>query len=312
MEIKKDILLADWTWWKVGGRAQFFCQPSSIQELNQALAWAQAKNLEVTALGGGTNVLISDKGVSGLVVSLRDLRGIEYEHVEPPKDSGSKGLTSGELQLVVLAGTSKAELLRVFLKYKLAPALFLCGLPGDVGGGVVMNAGVSEDIQPREFCELVDWIEVLKGPEGIAGDLQRYQAKDLNWSYRHSSGWQPGVIVRVGLKWPLVEVPDISHLIKQATRRRLQRQPLNLPSCGSVFKNPEGHKAGALIEQCGLKGYRVGGVQVSEKHANFIVNTDRGTASDVHTVIQHVKSQVMAKFNVQLEAEVRYIGNWEI
>jgi UDP-N-acetylmuramate dehydrogenase len=214
----------------------------------------------------------------------------------------------GRLLIDALAGTGKSELVKQFLKRKLAPALFLCGLPGDVGGGIVMNAGVSEAIAPREFVEITDWIEVL--------DLQtlkvrRLKKSEIQWTYRHSEGWQPGVVVRAGVSWPLTPDEGLPRKVKDATKNRLQKQPLDLPSCGSTFKNPDGAKAGALIDQAGLKGYQVGGAQVSPKHANFIVNVGGATASDVKTIIDHVQSTIEHRTCIRLQTEVKFLGRWK-
>jgi UDP-N-acetylmuramate dehydrogenase len=211
--------------------------------------------------------------------------------------------------MVGLAGCPKAEPLKHFLREKLAPAVFLCGLPGDLGGGVVMNAGVGDAITPREFVESVEFVEVMR----LAGGrpvIIRLRAEDLQWSYRHCSGWEPGIIVRVGLRWPLGADADVPQRVREATRRRLERQPLQEPSCGSVFKNPVGAKAGALIEQAGLNGLRLGGAQVSEKHANFIVNRGGASAADVDKLIKTVQAEVFRKAGIKLECEVRYLGRW--
>lgn len=294
MEIREKVLLKDYAWWKIGGPADFFCEPSSIANVREALQFAQSRGAPVTILGGGTNVLISDAGVEGLVICMKKLAGVEV--VE--KD--------GRLVMTALAGSAKAELTKQFLKRRLAPALFLCGLPGDVGGGVVMNAGVAERIVPREFVEITDWIEVL-GEDLL---IHRFTGAQLKWTYRHSSGWQPGVIVRVGVSWDLTPDSEIPVKVKEATKNRLARQPLDLPSCGSTFKNPEGGKAGALIEGAGLKGYTVGGAQVSPKHANFIVNIGGARAADVRAIISHVQSEVKSKSGFTLETEVKLLGRW--
>lgn len=297
MEISKKVSLKELAWWKIGGPADYFCQPKTIEEVREAIRTARDKGWLITVLGGGTNVLISDQGVEGLVICMKQLTGIErYD-------------SNGLINLSVLAGTPKSDLTKIFMKARLAPALFMCGLPGDVGGGVVMNAGVAEQVVPREFVEITDWIEYfdLNDPEL---KLIRKTKDELKWKYRASAGWQPGIVVRAGFSWPLEEDPEIPNKVREATRNRLQRQPLELPSCGSTFKNPEGHKAGALIDQAGLKGFRIGGAQVSPKHANFIVNTGGATAADVSSIIKHVKSEVKAKFNVELETEVRFLGRW--
>lgn len=297
MEVKQNESLASWTWWKVGGAADHFCLPRTIEEVIQALRWAKDNNVNWTVLGGGSNVLISDQGIEGLVICLREFTGVE----EKIKDN--------TLFINALAGTAKSELLKVFLKHKLAPALFLSGLPGDVGGGVVMNAGVSEDVLPKEFNEIVHSFKVVSTADDRF-EVKSFFKSDVEWHYRHSEGWQPGIVVEAELCWPLQPDEEIMKKVKLATRNRLMKQPLNFPSCGSVFKNPPGHKSGALIEQSGLKGFSIGGAQVSEKHANFIINTGEAKASDVHQVIEHVKAEVKKKFSVSLQTEVRYLGRW--
>jgi UDP-N-acetylmuramate dehydrogenase len=297
MEIREKVLLKDWAWWKIGGPADFFCLPTSVEQVREAIQFARTRNLPVTLLGGGTNVLIHDDGVEGLVICMKQLRALEQRD------------DNGKLIIEALAGTPKSELTKIFMKRKMAPALFLCGLPGDVGGGVVMNAGVGEQIVPREFVEITDWVEFIRFDDP-AMSVQRKTKKELQWSYRHTDGWQPGVIVRAGFSWPLEYDDQIPLKVKEATKNRLLRQPLELPSCGSTFKNPEGGKSGALIEQAGLKGYKVGGAQVSPKHANFIVNTGGATARDVITIIRHVQSEVKARFGFALETEVKFLGRW--
>lgn len=295
MEIREKVSLKEWTFWKIGGLADYFCMPSSIDGVREALEFARARGLPVTVLGGGTNVLVSDEGIAGLVIGMKCLTGVSVLERD------------GRIFIEALAGTAKSELTKIFLKRKLAPALFLCGLPGDVGGGVVMNAGVAEGIEPREFVEITDWIEYLNTE---TFELKRKTGAELQWTYRHSSGWQPGVIVRIGMSWSNVVDEQVPRKVKDATKNRIDRQPLELPSCGSTFKNPVGGKAGALIEQAGLKGYKHGGAEVSTKHANFIVNRGGATAADVRHIIEHVRSEVKAKSGFELETEVKFLGRW--
>jgi UDP-N-acetylmuramate dehydrogenase len=292
IEIKNNVPLAPLTSWLVGGPAEYLCFPKTIEEVQEAQLWAQQKQLSITVLGGGSNVLISDKGISGLVIALKNFAGTSIRE------------NQGRLEITALAGTGKSELLKIFLKYKLAPALFLAGLPGDVGGGIVMNAGVAESFKPREFVEITDWIEVLK-PDG---SMQRLTNQQISWSYRHSSGWQPGIVVRAGFSWHLEVNPTILDQVKQANKIRLSKQPLDMPSCGSVFVNPSGHKAAQLIDSCGLKGFAVGDAQVSLKHANFIVNKGQAKASDILQVIEHVQRTVLQNKGVGLKTEVVRLG----
>ena len=296
--ISENIRLAPFTSWQVGGVADFFCTPTKTEEIIEAQTWAQGKNFPITVLGGGSNVLVSDHGVRGLTICLKNFSGIKIED------------TPTEIKLECFAGTSKSELLKIFLKFKLAPALFLAGIPGDVAGGIVMNAGVAESFTPREFVEITDWIEVLRP----TGALEKISAKQLQWSYRHCVGWAPGIIARVGLRWPNQPDDSILDQVRNANKVRLSKQPLDKPSCGSVFVNPPGHKAAQLVDSCGLKGYTVGQAQVSLKHANFIVNlgdtTHGASATDIWQVIQHVQKTVLQQTQVQLKTEVIRLGEW--
>ena len=294
LKILNNVNCSEYTSWLVGGEAEYFCMPENLDQLQEALAYANSRQLPMTILGGGSNVLISDRGIPGLTICLRKLSGVHSE------------IKQGQLYIQALAGTAKSELLKIFLKNKLAPALFLAGLPGDVGGGVVMNAGVAENFAPREFMEFVDSVEVMDKE----GQIHHLNKSELKVSYRHTDGWQPHIIVRVHMSWPLQIVEDVLTKVKEANKSRLSKQPLDLPSCGSVFKNPEGFKAAQLIDQCGLKGFRIGDAQVSLKHANFIVNLGQASATDIWSVILHVQLTVLREKNVQLKTEVVRLGRW--
>lgn len=171
-----------------------------------------------------------------------------------------------------------------------------------------MNAGVAEAFHPREFMELVDSIDVMN----TKGELKNIKKSDLKISYRHTDGWQPDIVAKVYLSWPYEQNPMILQQVRDANKIRLSKQPLDMPSCGSVFKNPEGHKSAQLIDQCGLKGFRLGDAQVSLKHANFIVNVGEATAADTWKVIQHVKKTVKEQKGVDLVTEVIRLGQWKI
>jgi UDP-N-acetylmuramate dehydrogenase len=295
MKIEKNVSLSPYTSWLVGGPAEHFCLPTSLSEVEEALQFCKREGMPFSVLGGGSNVLISDSGIPGLTIGLKNLSGAQTKVEE------------GRLSIEALSGTSKSELLKIFLKNKLPPALFLAGLPGDVGGGVVMNAGVAESFVPREFVEITDWIDVLR-PNG---SMQRLKKDELKWNYRHCEGWQPGIILKVGMSWK--NIPDDSILVqvKSANHTRLSKQPLDMPSCGSVFVNPPGHKAAMLIDSCGLKGYTFGRAQVSLKHANFIVNLGGATGKEIWSVILHVKKTVKDQTGVDLKTEVVRLGKWQ-
>jgi UDP-N-acetylenolpyruvoylglucosamine reductase len=297
--VQENISLKELNWWKVGGHAEYFSSPSTIDELKEVVLWAASLKLPLAVISGGSNILVQEGLVKGLVLSMHGLKGIE--RVE----------TGDSVVVHCLAGTPKSDVAKVFLQNRLAPAVFLTGIPGDMGAGVVMNAGIGESRVPREFCEIVKSIEVLRLNEATQSfELVTIHGADITWEYRHSSGWQPGLIVRVAVGWthqPDMQVPKD---VVMQTRKRVSTQPLDLPNCGSVFRNPLGHKSAQLIESCGLKGFRIGGAAVSQKHSNFIVNDQGATAQDIHQVIQHVRSTVLKNTGVQLKAEVVYIGDW--
>ena len=294
LNILKNVKLAPYTSWLIGGPAEFFCLPADVEQLKAALQYAAENHLKTTVLGGGSNILISDLGIKGLTICLRRFTEINSE------------IRDNKIFIDCLAGTAKSELLKLFLKHKLAPALFLAGLPGDVGGGIVMNAGVAEMFEPREFMELVDSVEVMTE----TGDIKILEKSGLKISYRHTTGWQPHILIRAKLSWSYKQDEQILTKVRDANRVRLSKQPLDLPSCGSVFQNPEGHKAAQLIDSCGLKGFQIGQAQVSIKHANFIVNVGNASATDTWNLILHVQKTVKEKTNADLTTEVKRIGEW--
>ncbi len=294
MDIREKENLKQWSWWKVGGIADYFCQPKNEEELKEVIFWAKKNNLPVSILGGGTNVLISDEGVEGLVISTCKLTKIDCK------------IEDEHIHITAESGVSKSQIMILFKKYKLTPALFLTGLPGDVGGGLVMNAGVSgKKIKPSEFSEIINWFDVMTF-EGV----KRFYKKDIEWGYRFTSGWGEGVILRVNFIWPMEQERDLNQYIKSELKKRRETQPLEWPSCGSVFKNPYPRYAGDLIEQSGLKGFQKGGAIISEKHGNFIINKDDASAKDIDYLVKKIRQVVHQKFNILLKPEIHYLGRW--
>lgn len=293
----KNKSLKEFTSWKVGGEAEFYAEPKNIEELKTVFLESHKRGLKFTVLGGGTNVLISDRGIKGLVIHTHKLVGVETKE------------TAETVVVEALAGTPKAEVLKVFLKLRLQPAVFLAGLPGDMAGGVVMNAGVGHQVKPREFVDIIDSFDTLCIEKGVVVE-KSFHKDDVHWDYRKSSQWQPGIITKVRVFWPNEPSEQVLKSVREGNKRRKETQPLAFPSCGSVFKNPEGDHAGRLIEAAGLKGFSIGGAQVSEKHANFIVNTGRATAAEVHQLINHVQKSVQEKQGILLTNEVVYCGDW--
>lgn len=291
MKIEENINLSIYTSWKTGGLAEYVAFPKTVDDVKEAFVFAKKNNLKITVMGHGTNLLISDDGIKGLVINTRKLSGVD------------SSFHNGCLKIKALAGTLKSEILKAFLKHKLSPAIFLAGIPGDVGGGVVMNAGIGEDVMPREFVEITEWIRVVNGEKDTV-----YKCGDLKWSYRTCEGWKPGVIVEVGLRWVGEAEESILEKVKAVNKRRLTSQPLELSNCGSVFQNPLPQKAGALIEAAGLKGFQIGGAQISKKHANFIVNIDNATSADIYKLMTTVQSKVYEASGIKLKPEVVRLG----
>jgi len=282
---KFDEPLKRYTAWKIGGPADALVEPKSVEELTEAVEKAREHGVPVTILGGGTNVLIQDGGVRGLTVRLaKSLTNVEMEDTRVTADAG--------VLYPVLANTTAAR--------GLAGLQFATGIPGTVGGAVYMNAGA----YGSETTEVLDWADVFRD-----GGIVRMNNKDLGLAYRKSilhdhPGW---LVLRAGYTLKLGNPDELKAQIKQYRAQRMTGSP-NKPSCGSTFKRPEGDFPGRVIEAAGLKGTRVGDIEVSPVHANYLVNLGGGTAKDVLELIQRVRETVREKMGVDLETEVRVIG----
>ncbi len=270
----------------IGGPADYLAQPQSVEELQALLLKAKELSLPVTVMGNGSNLLVRDKGIRGLVIKLGNaLMGIAQE--------GNR-LTFGSGVALALAGSKAAEL-------GLTGMEFACGIPGSIGGAVFMNAGAYDG----EMAQIVTEITVLTP----TNELQRLTATELDFAYRHSALQGSGLLV-VSVTVELQPCSQEAIYAKMADfkQRRSSKQPLELPSAGSTFKRPKGYFAGTMIDQAGLKGYTVGGAQVSTKHAGFVVNIGGATAADVLQLIENVQKIVQEKYGVLLEPEVLVVG----
>lgn len=305
--------------WRVGGEAQFFAEPQSIDELKELCLWSSFFKVNVHILADGTNLLVSDKPLKALVLSLKKLR----TSADVIQNLEGKAVTK-DLSFSLLAGTPKQALFSICLKHNLPASIFLVGLPGSVGGGVVMNAGVGFDTFPREFNDIVDWVEVLSFNKNLnTFNLTRYSNQDLLWGYRFCKNWKSknsstiDIITEVGFSFPKEEFNKtvqknqiILQKVKEAQVFRKTKQPINAFNCGSVFKNPKNYSAGALIDSSGLKLFSIGGASVSALHANFIV-AEKGTkAQDIFNLIQKIQITVLEKKNIYLDLEVKLMGDF--
>lgn len=286
MSICVDEPMAKHTTFKVGGPADVFLDASSVSDIEFAVACAQRLGVPWRVLGCGSNVLVSDSGVRGLVIHL----GQNYASI-----------TINGTFLYAQAGATNEAVAVAALNAGLCGYEFASGIPGSVGGAAIMNAGAYDG----EFADVCERIVCLS-PEGQVIELSVDEA-DLG--YRHSLMMEKDYVVLetiMGLQPG--DVAKIAARIEELSQRRAAKQPLDMGSAGSTFKRPEGYFAGQLIEQAGMRGYAVGGAQVSEKHCGFVVNTGNATAADVLAVIHDVQEAVFKTSGVQLEPEVRI---WE-
>lgn len=275
------------TTFRIGGPAQYLALPSSAEQISRLLLFARNAGLPVTLLGNCSNVLVRDGGIDGLVLQL----GSNF----------SKASVTGN-EVEAEAGILMSTLAQVCTRAGLAGFEFASGIPGSLGGGVYMNAGAYNG----EIGSIVKSVTVIN--ERL--ELVTLSREEMGFAYRHTalSGRDVAVVSAVLSLWP-DNPQDIAARVADFTRRRRERQPLNYPSAGSVFKRPEGAFAAALIDTAGLKGVSVGGAQVSCKHAGFFVNTGGATAADVLALIKLVQNTVYEKSGFHLEPEVKIIGH---
>ena len=282
---KFDEPLKRYTAWKIGGPADALLEPESVEDLIHATEIAREHDIPVTILGGGTNVLVRDGGIRGLTVRLaKSLKNVEIEGKTVTADAG--------VLYPVLANTTAGR--------GLAGLEFATGIPGTVGGAIYMNAGA----YGSETTEVLDWADILENHE-----VTRMKNRDLDLSYRHSAlhenpDW---IVLRAGYTLVPGDPVELKARIKEFRTQRMNGSP-NRPSCGSTFKRPQGDFPGRVIEAAGLKGTRVGNIEVSPVHANYLVNLGGGTAEDALALIELVREKVREKLGIELESEVRIIG----
>ncbi len=283
--ILKNEPLNKYTFTKTGGPADFLAFPKSVTEVKALLEECRKNNLPWMVLGNASNLIVRDGGIHGLVIMLEKLNHIEV-----------KGN-----QITSQAGAKLIDTTYVALEHHLTGFEFACGIPGSIGGAVFMNAGA----YGGEIKDVFVSCEVLY-PDG---QIKTLSAKEMAFSYRHSAiQKQHCIVLSATFALQAGNYAEIKAKMDELTHLRASKQPLEYPSCGSVFKRPVGHYTGPLIEQAGLKGMTIGGAQVSEKHAGFIVNINHATATDYVNLIQYIQKVIKEKFDVTLETEVRFIG----
>ena len=279
------------TSFKIGGNADFFVSVKTIEELKQALFYAKQKHIPTTIIGNGTNILVSDSGIRGIVIKIDiqkfDLKE-ENDYIEISVGSGNK--------MMALATQLKKQEISGFEQ--------LSGIPGTIGGAIYMNAGA----YGKEMKDIVVSTRCMN----MKGEIIELSNEEQKFEYRSSVfNTKEYIIIEAKLKLKKGKKEDIELQMNEYLNQRKEKQPLEYPSAGSTFKRQEGIITAKLIDECGLKGYKIGGAMVSEKHAGFIVNIGDATAKDVLELIKYVKDEVYKKYGVKIEEEVKVVGELE-
>lgn len=285
IDIKEQIPLSRYTFTKTGGPAEYLAFPKNTAEVEKLVKATRIDKIPLTIIGNASNLIICDGGIDGLVIILTELKEIKVEGNQVTADAGAR---------IIDTAFAAAH-------HGLSGMEFAAGIPGSIGGGVFMNAGA----YGGEMQEVVDSVHVLTR----SGEFKTYSNQEMNFSYRHSIVQETGDIVLTA-SFKLVpkdrlEILDQMHYLN-ALRR--YKQPLEYPSCGSVFKRPTGHFVGPMIIKAGLQGKKIGGAQDSTKHAGFIVNKGGATATDYLNLIHLIQGVIKEKFGIDLHTEVRIIG----
>lgn len=288
INITEHAIMAPYTSFQIGGPADFLIEPETKEAFIEAYRELKGAGLPITVIGAGSNLLVSDKGIRGAVIRLAK----PFSKVE----------RQGEM-LIAEAGISLAKLASVALSAGLSGLEFASGIPGSLGGAVFMNAGA----YGGEMKDVVMETEYLS----VDGSIKTVCGEEHLFDYRKSVfSLEGGIVLEAKLQLFSAEPETIRATMQDLNGRRRDKQPLNFPSAGSFFKRPAGHFAGKLVEDAGLKGTTIGGAQISEKHAGFMINIGGATAEDVCKLMDYVKTKVFEQFGVTLEPEVRMLGEF--
>lgn len=282
IEVLGNQPMADFTTFKIGGPAKELYFPKNKDEIIALVRHFNKMNQEYIVLGNGSNLLVSDDGIDIPIIKI---------------DKGLSSYVINQNLIKAESGMLLSELASIAARNGLSGLEFASGIPGSLGGAIFMNAGA----YGGEMSNVITEVEIIDRD----GKIRRLKNGDMEFGYRSSFVKKHGGII-ISAEFELKEdgVDKIKARVSELAEKRNAKQPLNLPSAGSIFKRPEGHYAGMLIENSGLKGYTIGGAQVSEKHCGFIVNIGGATASDVNNLIEHIKKTVLEKYNVILETEI--------
>ncbi len=290
LKIAENVCLADKTSYRIGGPARYYAEPRSEAEVVEACRFAAEREAPLFILGNGSNVLISDAGFRGIAVNLSKC---------------FSALSWDNATAFVLSGFPLDELAAAAAERGCAGIECLSGIPGTVGGAVVMNAGAFD-------ADVSQTLRSVRALNISANTIETVYVKDLNLGYRTSTLKGGGyAVLAATFDFVPGDAARLKSIRDDILAKRRSKQPVDSPSCGSVFKRPPNGFAGTLIESCGLKGFKVGMAEVSEKHANFIINTGSAKAEDVRAVIRHVQRTVFEKRGILLEPEVIFLGEFQ-
>lgn len=281
------------TSFKIGGPADALIMPVDRDDLAALLGEIRERNIPYAVLGGGTNLLVRDGGFRGVIISLKQLNAIEASR-EYRSLGGSFMVVRAD------AGVSLAKLLNFTAEHGLTGLEFAAGIPGTVGGALCMNAGTAQG----EIGDVVDSVTLL----GPAGDLLVRHRDEMRFGYRTANVPAGHIVIDTKIILRHGDAGKIKAQVKELLEQRKERQPWGQPNAGSVFKNPLDEAAGKLIESAGLKGLAIGGAQISEKHANFIVNLGNARAADVLALMDTIREKVLEMHRIRLEPEIKIIG----
>lgn len=287
-KIKYNELMAKHTSFKIGGPAQCFINAESVEEIKQICKVASKNDINLTIIGNGSNLLVTDNGINGIVVKV-NIKKFELE------------FSNDDVSLIVGAGNKLGEIAQKLLRNEITGFEFAAGIPGTIGGAVRMNAGA----YGKEMKDIVETVKYMD----YDGNIYEKSNKDLEFEYRKSMfAKNKFIILEAKLKLQKGNAQDIKNKMLEFEQSRKEKQPLEFPSAGSTFKRGTDFITAKLIDDAGLKGYRVGGAMVSTKHAGFVVNENNATAQDVLNLVKHIKQEVYKKFNKKIELEIQVIG----
>lgn len=274
------------TSFKIGGPVDIMILPSNEEEIKLAVETCKEEKLDFLVMGNGSNLLVKDGGIRGVIIKLND----NFNKVEVKDD-----------RIYAQAGALLNAISRIALENELAGFEFANGIPGALGGAITMNAGA----YGGEMKDVVESVRVLDED----GNIKEYSNEEMNFRYRNSRVWDENLIVlNIVFKLNHSKHEDIKAVIDDLSFKRTSKQPLEYPSGGSTFKRPEGYYAGKLIDDSGLRGLRYGGAEVSKKHCGFVINIEEATCKDVLTLIDIIKKTVKDNFDVELEREIKLLG----